>query len=122
MTESGMNDTTTSDDAPAGGDDARVSGGGEAQPGPVVLDGGDRRCVQLLIELRRLVTDLPSGTVVHLIATDPAAPIDLPAWCHLTGHHYLGPVPGNDRPTYAVSVQADARRTDPQAPWHSTPS
>ncbi|MFC0864259.1 sulfurtransferase TusA family protein [Sphaerimonospora cavernae] len=86
--------------------------------GPVVLDGGDRRCVQLLIELRRLVDDLSPGTVVHLVATDPAAPIDLPAWCHLTGHAYLGPVPGCDRPAYAVRVEADARATWAQAPWH----
>jgi tRNA 2-thiouridine synthesizing protein A len=104
---------TPKDDGPADG-----SAGDPAVP--VVLDGGDRRCIHLLIELSRLVADLPSGSVVHLIATDPAAPIDLPAWCHLTGHHYLGAVPGNDRPTYALSVRADARRTEPHAPWRST--
>lgn len=85
---------------------------------PVVLDGGDRRCVRLLIELRRLVDDLSPGSVVHLIATDPAAPIDLPAWCHLTGHTYLGRVPGCDRPTYAVRVRAGARATRARSPWH----
>ncbi|GII64852.1 hypothetical protein Skr01_49370 [Sphaerisporangium krabiense] len=84
---------------------------------PVVMDGGDRRCVQLLIELRRLVEELPAGTVVHLIATDPAAPIDLPAWCHLTGHAYLGPVPAAERPTYALQVRTDARPTQPRSPW-----
>ncbi|WP_217369012.1 sulfurtransferase TusA family protein [Nonomuraea antri] len=85
---------------------------------PVVLDGGDRRCVQLLIELRALVADLTPGTVVHLIATDPAAPIDLPAWCHLTGHTYLGPAPAAERPTYAVRVEGEARQSRPYAPWH----
>ncbi|GII87001.1 hypothetical protein Ssi03_49910 [Sphaerisporangium siamense] len=84
---------------------------------PVVMDGGDRRCVQLLIELRRLVAELPAGTVVHLIATDPAAPIDLPAWCHLTGHAYLGPVSAGERPTYALQVRTEARATHPQSPW-----
>lgn len=34
-----------------------------------------------------------AGSVVHVIATDPAAPLDLPAWCPVTGHTYLGPVP-----------------------------
>ncbi|GAA2889268.1 hypothetical protein GCM10010517_53350 [Streptosporangium fragile] len=85
---------------------------------PVVLDGGDRRCVQLLIELRRLVGDLAPGSVVHLIATDPAAPIDLPAWCHLTGHTYLGPLPASDRPAYALRVEPAALPTRDQAPWH----
>lgn len=83
---------------------------------PVVLDGGDRRCVLLLLELRRLVTTLPAGAVVHLIATDPAAPLDLPAWCHLTGHEYLGPVAG-ERPAYAVRVAEAATPTDPRSPW-----
>jgi tRNA 2-thiouridine synthesizing protein A len=85
---------------------------------PIVLDGGDRRCVQLLIELRRLVDGLKPDTVVHLIASDPAAPLDLPAWCHLTGHTYLGPLPTSTRPTYAVQVRSTARRTHSNAPWH----
>ncbi|GIF14251.1 sulfurtransferase TusA family protein [Actinoplanes teichomyceticus] len=92
-----------------------------AQVRPVVLDGGDRRCVLLLIELRRLIATLPPGALVHLIATDPAAPLDLPAWCHLTGHGYLGPVPGRERPTYAVEVAADARPTDARRPWRPEP-
>ncbi|GAA4959752.1 sulfurtransferase TusA family protein [Actinoplanes utahensis] len=83
---------------------------------PVVLDGGDRRCVRLLLDLRRLIMTVPAGTVIHLIADDPAAPLDLPAWCHLTGHTYLGPVPA-ERPTYAVQVSGAAVLTGPQSPW-----
>jgi hypothetical protein len=30
--------------------------------------------------------------VIHVVTDDPAVPLDLPAWCHLTGHDYLGPV------------------------------
>ncbi|GGL40860.1 sulfurtransferase TusA family protein [Planomonospora parontospora] len=86
---------------------------------PVVLDGGDRRCVQLLIELRRLVTSLAPGAVVHLIAADPAAPIDLPAWCHLTGHAYLGPTDAYaPRTAYALAAAAEARSTAADRPWH----
>lgn len=82
---------------------------------PVVLDGGDRRCVLLLIELRGLVDSLDPGTVVHLRATDPAAPIDLPAWCHLTGHGYLGVVGDH---VYAVQVARATTPTQPDRPWH----
>jgi tRNA 2-thiouridine synthesizing protein A len=88
---------------------------------PVVLDGGDRRCVVLLLELRRLITAVPAGTVIHLIASDPAAPLDLPAWCHLTGHTYLGPVPG-ERPTYAVQVSGAVILTDLRSPWRPAPA
>ncbi len=100
------------DDVP-GGDD--VSG---PQGEPVVLDGGDRRCVRLLIELRDLSRRCAPGTVIHLITTDPAATIDLPAWCHMTGHTYLGAVPGPGRPTFAVRVPAVVRATREDAPWH----
>lgn len=81
---------------------------------PVVLDGGDRRCVLLLIELRKLIATLPAGAVVHLIASDPAAPLDLPAWCHLTGHEYLGQLQPR---TYGVRVTASPVDTDPSRPW-----
>ncbi|MFC7330199.1 sulfurtransferase TusA family protein [Marinactinospora rubrisoli] len=85
---------------------------------PVVIDGGDRSCVRLLLELRGRVAPLAPGTVVHLIATDPAAPLDVPAWCHLTGHAYLGPVAHDGRPAYRLRTAARPRRTRPGAPWH----
>jgi tRNA 2-thiouridine synthesizing protein A len=84
---------------------------------PVVIDGGDRSCVRLLLELRTRISGLPAGTVIHLIASDPAAPIDLPAWCHLTGHAYLGPIPAATRPTYALRAIAAPAATDPASPW-----
>ncbi|MFI6515325.1 sulfurtransferase TusA family protein [Spirillospora sp. NPDC050679] len=87
------------------------------QDGPLVIDGGDRSCVRLLLELRGRLADLPAGTLVHLIASDPAAPLDLAAWCHLTGHTYLGPLPETAAPTYALQVADRPRATDPASPW-----
>jgi tRNA 2-thiouridine synthesizing protein A len=92
--------------------DARVSPSRD----PVVIDGGDRACVRLLLELRSRIAGLPGGTVIHLIASDPAAPLDLPAWCHLTGHSYLGAVPAA-RPTYAMRTVPAPAGTDPASPW-----
>ncbi|MFI1538732.1 sulfurtransferase TusA family protein [Streptomyces anandii] len=87
-------------------------------PAPgITVDGTGLLCVTLLLRLRKEIDDAEVGTVVHVIATDPAAPLDLPAWCHMTGHHYLGPVPGA-RPVYALRLAADARVTRPDAPWH----
>ncbi len=56
-----------------------------------VVDGGDRGCGELLMVLAARSRTLDPGSTVRLLATDPAAPIDLPAWCRLTGHAYLGP-------------------------------
>ena len=76
-------------------------------------------CVKLLIRLRGVVAETEPGTVVRVLTTDPAAPIDLPAWCHLTGHEYLGLVEENsERAVHALRVTAGARRTRPDRPWH----
>ena len=85
-------------------------------PGPVVIDGGDRACATLILELRARISALPAGTVIHLIASDPAAPIDLPAWCHPTGHDYLGPVRAAT-PAYALRTTAAPAATDLASPW-----
>ncbi|AQS65954.1 sulfurtransferase TusA family protein [Streptomyces pactum] len=83
----------------------------------ITVDGTGLLCVTLLLRLRKEIDDAVPGTVVHVIATDPAAPLDLPAWCHMTGHHYLGPVPGN-RPVFALRLASDALPTRADAPWH----
>ncbi|NLU70714.1 sulfurtransferase TusA family protein [Streptomyces sp. HNM0574] len=90
-----------------------------ASPAPgLTVDGTGLLCVTLLLRLRKRIDGAAPGTVVHVIATDPAAPLDLPAWCHMTGHHYLGPLPDAEHPTYALQLAADARPTRPDAPWH----
>lgn len=88
-------------------------------PGPVHhLDGGDLGCAQLLVRLRDFASGLPDGAVVHLSTTDPVAPIDLPAWCRMTGHTYLGVVAA-DPPTYAVRVTATPVATHARHPWRT---
>lgn len=88
-----------------------------AGPGVHRLDGGDLGCARLLLLLRHRAASLPDGDVVHLVTTDPVAPIDLPAWCRMTGHTYLGLVPGDGRPTYAVRVTDRPAATQRDAPW-----
>lgn len=90
-------------------------------PDVVHLDGGDLGCARLLILLRKRAATLPTGTVVHLATSDPIAPIDLPAWCRMTGHTYLGPVDDAPAPTYAVRVTATPAATDERHPWRTTP-
>lgn len=64
----------------------------------ITVDGTGLLCVTLLLRLRDRIQDAQPGAVVHVIAADPAAPLDLPAWCHMTGHTYLGPTSGHDEP------------------------
>lgn len=82
------------------------------------IDGGDLSCARLLILLRGRAAELDDGSVVHLTTTDPVAPIDLPAWCRLTGHSYLGLVDDGPPPAYGVRVTASPVPTREDRPWH----
>jgi tRNA 2-thiouridine synthesizing protein A len=52
-------------------------------------DAGDLACGDLVLQLRFRMERLSPGAVLRLIALDPGAPADLPAWCRLTGHDLL---------------------------------
>ena len=54
-----------------------------------VLDVGDTLCGELALLLRAELRKLQPGQVLEVIARDPAAPQDIPAWCEVTGHRVL---------------------------------
>jgi tRNA 2-thiouridine synthesizing protein A len=49
-------------------------------------DAGDLGCGDLVLQLRFRMEALPPGAVLRLVALDPGARADVPAWCRLTGH------------------------------------
>lgn len=57
---------------------------------PVVVDARGRRCPIPIIRIAAAATDLPEGTHIDLLATDPATGADLSAWCRMRGHTLLG--------------------------------
>lgn len=61
-------------------------------PEPTTLiDGGDLGVGNgLLMLLREHLDQLPAGAVVAVRTTDPTAEHDLPAWCRIMAHAYLG--------------------------------
>jgi tRNA 2-thiouridine synthesizing protein A len=87
-----------------------------------LVDGGNKACGELLMELVAPMRALPAGEVVRLVATDPAAPLDVPAWCHLTRHGFLGAGTEPDgRPHYDLQVSADPQRIQLDRPWRREP-
>ena len=54
-----------------------------------LLDVGETLCGDLALMLRVELRKLEAGQIVKVIARDPAAPQDLPAWCELTGNPML---------------------------------
>ena len=87
-----------------------------------VVDGGDLGCGELLLVLAARSRALAPGSTIRLLATDPAAPIDLPAWCHLTGHSYLGQgLTAEGRPYLDVRLSDGSNRTSHAQPWRLDP-
>ena len=54
-----------------------------------VWDAGEMACGELIVLLRDRMHSLGPGQVLRVIARDPGAPEDLPAWSRLTGHRLL---------------------------------
>jgi len=70
-------------------DPARVGDEASAKddaPAPVLLDARGQRCPLPVIRLGALLKDLPGGAGVLLLATDPAARTDVPAFCRMRRH------------------------------------
>ena len=52
-------------------------------------DAGHMGCGEILLLLRRRMQALSPGEAFKLTAHDPGAPVDMPAWCRLTGRRLL---------------------------------
>lgn len=66
-------------------------------------EAGELGCGQLVFELRRRLEELPPGHTLEVITDDPGAPVDLPAWCRMTGHTLVSA----EHPTYVIRRKAD---------------
>lgn len=58
-----------------------------------VLDCLGQRCPLPVIALARRLPALPVGAVLRVLADDPAAANDIPAWCRMRDQEYVGAVP-----------------------------
>jgi len=71
-------------------------------PAAATWDAGDLGCGDLVMLLRPRVLALAPGEVLHVVARDPGAPADMPAWCGLTGHGLVHA----DHPHYFIRRRA----------------
>lgn len=51
-----------------------------------VIDARGLRCPLPVIALAKAAQGRPAGTVLTVLATDPAARLDVPAWARMRGH------------------------------------
>lgn len=69
------------------------------------LDCRGMRCPLPVIELARRINDVPIGALLAVLATDPAAGVDIPAWCRMRGHEFVGA--GRDETQGAAEESTD---------------
>ncbi|MEV4329006.1 aminotransferase class V-fold PLP-dependent enzyme [Streptomyces sp. NPDC049597] len=56
----------------------------------LVVDALGRRCPVPVIELAKVIGDVPVGATVTVLSDDEAARLDIPAWCGMRGQEYVG--------------------------------
>ncbi|MGS7457755.1 sulfurtransferase TusA family protein, partial [Mycobacterium tuberculosis] len=69
----------------------------------IELDCRDLPCPRPIIELAKALPDLAVGDLLAVVARDPAARYDVPAWCRMRGQEYVGEESAADgAPRYVV--------------------
>lgn len=68
----------------------------------LVVDALGRRCPVPVIELAKVIGDVPVGGTVRVLSDDEAARLDIPAWCEMRGQEYVGEAPAAAGTAYVV--------------------
>ncbi len=66
--------------------------------GGVVIDATGLLCPMPIILLAKRISEIAIGETLILLANDPAAEFDVPAWCRMTRHTLIS----SENSTYVV--------------------
>lgn len=66
------------------------------------VDARDLLCPLPVLKLRKRLQGVEQGTVLHLLATDPAAVVDVPHFCAESGHELIDIAAQGNVTTYYV--------------------
>jgi len=64
---------------------------------------GERGCSRLIMGLKRELEQIRAGELLRVEARDPAATLDVPAWCGMAGHALISA----DPPVYVIRRTSD---------------
>jgi tRNA 2-thiouridine synthesizing protein A len=59
-------------------------------PPSLRIDALGKKCPLPIIMLAERIGEVPIGNVVEVLADDPATRTDVPAWCGLKSHEFVG--------------------------------
>ncbi|MFF9686209.1 cysteine desulfurase/sulfurtransferase TusA family protein [Streptomyces sp. NPDC014623] len=86
---------------------ARLGAPVAAAPSPaprasLVVDALGRRCPIPVIELAKVIGEVPVGGTVTVLSDDEAARLDIPAWCTMREQEYVGEEPADHGSAHVV--------------------
>ena len=61
-----------------------------AEQPALTIDATGQLCPLPVIELAKRIEDVPVGAIVAIVSDDPAAAADIPAWCRMRDHDFVG--------------------------------
>ncbi|MEU1314265.1 cysteine desulfurase/sulfurtransferase TusA family protein [Streptomyces tibetensis] len=68
----------------------------------LVVDSLGKRCPIPVIELAKVIGDVPVGGLVRILSDDEAARLDIPAWCEMRNQEYVGEEPADQGTAYLI--------------------
>ncbi|MFF7165105.1 cysteine desulfurase/sulfurtransferase TusA family protein [Streptomyces sp. NPDC008086] len=68
----------------------------------LVVDSLGKLCPIPVIELAKVIGEVPVGGLVRVLADDEAARLDIPAWCEMRGQEYVGEEPAERGTAYVI--------------------
>lgn len=78
-----------------------------------VFDGGDLDCGSgLVLLIRENMKKVPVGGIMEMRSLEPTVCDDLPPWCRMVGHDYLGLVGSPDRARYFIRKNETVKDND----------
>jgi len=85
----------------------RLGAPAAAAPSPtsrasLVVDALGRRCPIPVIELAKVIGEVPVGGTVTVLSDDEAARLDIPAWCAMREQEYVGEEAADHGSAYVV--------------------
>lgn len=73
-----------------------------ARDDSLVVDALGKRCPIPVIELAKVIGDVPVGGTVRVLSDDEAARLDIPAWCEMREQEYVGEEPADNGTAYVI--------------------
>lgn len=77
----------------------------EAQRPDLTVDALGAACPMPIIMLARRIGDVPAGHLIEVLADDPGAVSDVPAWCALKSHQFCRMTALDGRPGWSFVVR-----------------